>query len=381
VRRGNGEGAVYRDSERGGWVGQLYIDGRRRKVRAKTKTEVLAKLAALKRADLLGVVAVDGNATLGQVLELWRERVIANRDLAPSSIENYDWALRILRAELGGVRLRTLDVARIEKAIDHIATGEVGRGNPVSRRTLKLMRSTLSQALDLAVRRKMVAYNPARMVELTPTAVRTEHRRALAPDQAAQLWDVLAHERLGNLVKLMLTTGLRPGEALGLCWDAVDLDAGLLTVRRAVRLERGRSRLVDELKTAAAYRTIAQPAPAVDVLRAQRRDVAALKLAARVWPLDDRDLVYPTVNGTTWNLANVRHELARICDDAGLPRLRPHELRHTAASVLSDQGVPLEHIADLLGHVDVTMVSQTYRHRVRPSVDAAVDVMDRLFGG
>ena len=118
----------------------------------------------------------------------------------------------------------------------------------------------------------------------------------------------------------MLTTGLRPGEALGLCWDAVDLDAGLLTVRRAVRLERGKAQLVDELKTAAAYRTIALPTPAVDVLRAQRRDVAALKLAARMWPLDDRDLVFPTINGTPWNLANVRHELARICDDAGLPR-------------------------------------------------------------
>ena len=315
------------------------------------------------------------------MLDLWRERVIANRDLAPSSIENYDWALRILRAELGRVRLRTLDIARIEQALDHIATGEVGPRQAGLTSHAQADALDAAQALDLAVRRKMIADNPARIAELTPTAARTEHRRALTPDEAAQLWDVLAHERLGNLVRLMLTTGLRPGEALGLCWDAVDLDAGLLDVRRAVRLERGKAQLVDELKTAAAYRTIALPTPAVDVLRAQRRDVAALKLAARMWPLDDRDLVFPTVNGTPWNLANVRHELARICDDAGLPRLRPHELRHTAASVLSDQGVPLEHIADLLGHVDVTMVSQTYRHRVRPSVDAAVDVMDRLFGG
>ena len=70
----------------------------------------------------------------------------------------------------------------------------------------------------------------------------------------------------------------------------------------------------------------------------------------------------------------------RICTDAGIERVRPHELRHSAASILSDQGVPLELIADLLGHVDVTMLARTYRHRLRPSADAAVDVMGRLFG-
>ncbi len=116
------------------------------------------------------------------------------------------------------------------------------------------------------------------------------------------------------------------------------------------------------------------------MLRAQRRDVAALKLAARVWAKVDAELVFPTSQGTPWDLSNVRDELTRICADAGIERVRPHELRHSAASILSDQGVPLELIADLLGHVDVTMLARTYRHRLRPSADAAVDVMGRLFG-
>jgi integrase len=191
----------------------------------------------------------------------------------------------------------------------------------------------------------------------------------------------LEGQRLGNLVRLMLTTGLRPGEALGLCWDSVDLDDGTLTVRRAVRLQGGKASLVDDLKNHASFRTIGLAAPAIEVLRDQRRAVAEAKLAARTWVVDDPGLVFPTVSGTAWNLANVRHELETICVAADIDPVRPHELRHTAASVLSDQGVPLEHIADLLGHVDVTMVSRTYRHRLRPSVEAAVDVMDRVFGG
>ena len=73
TRLSNGEGSVYRDGERGGWVGQVFIDGRRRKVRAKTKTDVLARLASLRRAEADGIV-VNGNATVSRLLTLWRER-------------------------------------------------------------------------------------------------------------------------------------------------------------------------------------------------------------------------------------------------------------------------------------------------------------------
>lgn len=382
ARRVNGEGTIFRDAARGSWVGELFVDGKRYRRRGKTQTAVAVKLAELKRQGTDGTVAGDGNATVQQVLDLWRKRTLANRELAPGTVENYDWALRVLSGELGRVRLRSLDVARVESALDRIATGTTAgaRGKPVSARTLKLMRSTLAQVLDLAVRRKLVASNPARIAELTPTAPRTTPRRALTADEAGVLWHALEGERLGNLFRLMLVTGLRPGEALGLCWDSVDLDAGLVNVRRAVRRERGRARLVDVLKTDGSYRTIGLPAPAVDVLRAQRRAVAELKLASRVWTVVDDELVFPTSQGTPWDLSNARDELTRICADAGVERVRPHELRHSAASILSDRGVPLELIADLLGHVDVTMLARVYRHRLRPSADAAVDVMGELFG-
>ena len=105
-----------------------------------------------------------------------------------------------------------------------------------------------------------------------------------------------------------------------------------------------------------------------------------MKLAARVWAKVDADLVFPTAQGTPWDLSNARDELTRICAEAGIARITPHELRHSCASILNDRGVPLELIADLLGHVDTTMLARTYRHRLRPSADAAVEVMGALFG-
>jgi integrase len=377
-KRTNGEGSVFRDMERGGWVGLLSIDGRRRKVRARTKTDVLAKLDALKR-DAAEGVSVEGNRTVADVLALWEQRDLATRPLGATSRDNYERAVRVLREELGRERLRSLTVERVERGLDRITTGRYGRGELLSRRSVKLVRSTLAQALDLAVNRRWIAFNPARQALLTPTAKPATSRRALTPDEAAALWKTLDGERLGNYFRLMLTTGLRPGEAAGLCWDAVDLDRGVIHVWRAVRRHRGRVELVDYVKTASSYRTIGLPAPAVDVLRAQRRAVAELKLGAKVWAQAGHDLVFPTVSGLPWDPSNVREELTRICAEAGVERITPHELRHSAASILNDQGVPLELIADLLGHVDTTMVSRVYRHRVRPSADAAVEVMGRLF--
>jgi integrase len=380
ARRINGEGSVFRDMDRGGWVGLLYVDGKRRKVRAKTKTDASARLAELRTAAADGVVA-NGNVTVGAVLEVWRERTLANRTLEPKTRDNYGLALRVLAAEFGKVRLRTLDVARVECGLDHIATGAYGRGKRLSRRSLKLYRATLVQVLDLAVRRKLVAANSAVHAELTPTAAPAVPRRALSESEAEALWDAVDGERLGPCWRLMLLTGLRPGEALGLCWDAVDFNSTLLHVWRAVRVERGKARLVDTLKTAPSYRTISLPEPAVELLRRQRGAVATLRLAARMWVTDDPGLVFPTINGTPWNPKNARNELKRACAVADMPDIRPNELRHTAATILNSRGVPLELIADLLGHVDTTMLGRVYRHRARPSADAAVAPMAAVFGG
>ena len=308
---------------------------------------------------------------------------VARPALSPSSLDNYDLALRLLDHEFGRARLRSLTVDRVEQGLDAIATGTVGtsRGKPLSRRSLKLMRSTFAQVLDFGVRRKLLVGNPARMAELTPTAPKTEARRSLTAAEAETLWAALGSERTGNLWRLMLVTGLRPGEALGLAWDAVDLDSGLLHVRRAVRRYHGRAVLVDEVKTAGSWRTIGLAAPAIDVLHAQRLAVAEMRLAARVWATVDDDLVFPTAAGTPWDLANVLNGLTRICATAGIRRITPNELRHSCASILNDRGgVPLELIADLLGHVDTTMLARTYRHRLRPSADAAIEVMGAMFG-
>jgi integrase len=132
---------------------------------------------------------------------------------------------------------------------------------------------------------------------------------------------------------------------------------------------------VDVLKTSASHRTIGLPAAAVSELQEQQRRTAR---AARAVEQRPDDLVFLSRRGAVLEPSNVRRELSRICGAAGVPRITPNELRHTCATLLNDEGVPLELISDMLGHTTTAMLQRHYRHRVRPSADAAVGTMDAL---
>ena len=112
------------------------------------------------------------------------------------------------------------------------------------------------------------------------------------------------------------------------------------------------------------------------MLAAHRLAQKVERLASDGWA--DPRLVFATRAGTPLSASNVRRELDRIAAESGLPHVTPNELRHTAASNLSAAGVPIEQVADVLGHTDTAMLMEVYRHAVRPSIDAAASAMDRL---
>jgi hypothetical protein len=121
----------------------------------------------------------------------------------------------------------------------------------------------------------------------------------------------------------------------------------------------------------------------VEALR-RRRDLQELERAAAREPWSERwaaeGLVFTTVNGTPLDTSNLRRYFHRACCRAGIGRWTPYEMRHSAASLLSAQGVPLELVANTLGHDGTRMSALVYRHAVTPTVDVAVAPMERLLG-
>jgi integrase len=356
-RRAQGEGTIYYDVVRRRWIGQAWIDGRRRKVSARTKLDASAAVGRLIHGDEADRKA-DRRATVGRLLADWQAKALPTRRLAPSTRETHAWAARLLTAELGAIRLAALDVHAVERGLGRLARGS--QGKPLARASLIKVRSTARQSLAWAEKRRMVAHNAAAVAELPSDALQGSVRLALDAKQLRALFIACEDHPYGVMFILMGTIGLRPGEAAGLCEDAVDLHAGTLTVMRAVQLERGHPVLTTALKTTASRRTLRLPAVAREALSRSRAKDGLLFAAPDGGPL------WPST---------VRAELVKLCNEAGVPAIRPNELRHSAATLMADTGLPLHRIADILGQTSTRMLDQTYRHRP-PVVDDA-DVIER----
>lgn len=357
--RVDGEGALYFDKARGLYVGEVRIDGRRRRVMAKRKVDASAKLGALIHADEATRKA-DRRITVAGLLDQWEEKSLRRRKLSASAVEIHQWAAARWRAEIGTVKLADLDVNLVESTLERMAKGSRSRP-PLGKSSLGKMRSTMNQALGWAERRRMVTHNPAKGAEMPAEVKDGGARRALSPDELARLLDELSDHPWHAMFVLMARRGLRPGEAAGVCADAVDLegDPPTVAVLRGVQLQRSRPVLADELKTARARRTLALPADVVEALRvplAERRD-------GLLFTAPDGGPVWPST---------VRSVLADACEAVGIdPVVRPNELRHTCATHQAEAGLPPWRIADLLGHTSTRMVDAVYRHR--PDVIHAAD--------
>jgi integrase len=373
-RRGAGEGSIYRQGNR--WVASVTIDstaGRQVRVKrvARTQVDARAKLKELQSRAAAGV-AGSGRVTVKSFLEDWLEDVLPSRSLRPATVENYTWAIRHhIEPAIGSARLERLKADDVDKMLrDMAAAGK-------ARSTIRLVRTVLVLALSHAERRDMVVRNVARLSILPAAPARQS--RALTLSQARSLLAAASSERLEALWVTMLLTGLRPGEALGLAWEDVDLDGGHLRVRQAVQRGVGGKLDLGEPKTTRSRRVLDLPNPVVEALRSHRSRQSVERLAlGPAWT--DSGLVFTTTTGTMLDPSNVRRAFSALTQQAGLGHWHPHELRHSTVSLLSAAGVPLEQIADLAGHSTTRVTDQIYRHPVSSSVTAAKHTMEQLFG-
>lgn len=376
---GNGSGSVYQEGARSGnpgrWVAQVKIDDKYRRTyhpsEAKAKRALRTMLANVERGE--GIP--DGNMTLGELLERWRTKVLPSQNLSPATRDNYQWATNVLIDDLGGTRLRRLTPDVVEAAFEARAADGMSHSSFIK------IRSVLGRALDYAQRRQLVTTNIARIVELPAEAARTEEGRAMTPEQARAL---LAHtdgHPLHAYWAIMLYLGLRPGETAGLTWPDIDLDNNVLHVRRSLKIEQKKLVVDERLKTTRSRRSLDIPAPLADILHQHRqRQDRTREAADSAWATEFGRLVFTTANGTPHHPRNIARTLTAVTQKLGYDHWHPHELRHTAASLMSEAGIPIETIADQLGHDGTRMTLLIYRHATKPTVGAGNAMIQHLNG-
>ncbi len=376
-KRGNGEGSIYQDAD-GRWrsvVDLGYRDGRRRRkyLSGRTRAEVAGKLRRVLDEHEAGTeITTDGHSpTLESWLEHWLTTIAAPR-LRPSTLATYQGYVRNrIVPELGKRRLDKLQPEHVEAF--YVRLGEAGLKPASILQTHRI----LSRALKVALQRGRVRRNVATLVE--PPSVHREEVRPLSAEQARAILFAAHGQRNAARWSVALALGLRQGEALGLGWDAVDLEAGTLTVRQALQRRAGGGLVLVPPKSRAGRRVVPMPAQLVDALRSHRAAQAAERLVAgSMWA--DSGMVFATVVGKPLDPRADHRQWQALLRSAGVPPARLHDARHTAATLLLTQGVPARVVMELLGHSQITLTLGTYSH-VSPELsrDAAKRMGDALW--
>ena len=369
-RRGNGEGTIYPRSD-GRWGATITLDdGGRKTLYGRNRREVqdLLKEVLRKRED--GLLVASAEQLTGDYLARWLEDTVRN-SVRPKTFESYELNVRRLQPLIGSVRLGSLSPAHVQSAYGAL----LRRG--LSARSVHHAHAVLHGALKQAVLWNLIPRNPTDAAS-RPRPARTE-MKTLNEQQVRQLFESSDEDRFHALWVVLATTGIRLGEALGLKWDDVDLDSGRLAVRRCLQRQRGKGLVFVEPKTSRSRRTIHLAPGTVSALTRHKKAVQAQERlrAGEVW--QEYGLVFATEIGRPLEGGHVNERFHRAIATAGVPDLRVHDLRHTAATLLLTRGVHPKIVQEMLGHSTITLTLDTYSH-VAPALHGEVAVkMEALF--
>ena len=234
----------------------------------------------------------------------------------------------------------------------------------------------LHRALTHAFHLGLVRTNPTLLV--FPPRPRRRPTTALSAEQLLVLLDGTRCDRLHTLWVVLSTAGLRIGEALGLRWQDVDLELGRIAVRQALQRLRGAGLVFVEPKTAASRRAVELTQRATEALRDQRRSQSAMALLTPGWR--ETGLVFTSLCGGPMEPHQANVELTRALRSLGLPHVRVHDLRHTAATVMLEGGIHPKIVQEMLGHKTIVTTLDTYSHVLPALHGAAIRALDRWLG-
>jgi integrase len=404
-RNVNGEGNI-RQRKDGRWEGRTWVhtsDGRevRASVYGNTWDEVHEKLTGLKAKTQAGVRIAGTIQSVEDFMAYWLREVAGTR-VRPSTLRTYEWLSRCYVVPMLGTHrlskvqpptLRTfLNRAKMTcqccaqgKDAARVATGRPARccarrprvccEQTPSDGTIRHLHRMLRAALQDAVIDGLLAENPARNLRLSH-----RYRPRFTPltgDEAKRLLTTARQDRLYALYAVALSLGLRRGEALGLRWQDVDLVDGVLRVQQTLQRLSGKLTF-GPVKSDGSERIIGLPDPCIAALRQHRvTQNAERAIKGKDWV--ESGLVFTSSIGTPIEPRNLNRHFVGLLEKAGLRHIRFHDLRHSCATLLYEQGVDINKIQDILGHSSPTITKLIYVEVTREGQRDAANKLGYLF--
>ncbi len=280
---------------------------------------------------------------------------MVRQGITRNSLRTYKSVLRIhVYPVIGDMKVRDLKPSHV---VD-VLTSMADKG--LSESYQAVAHKAMSGVFGMALADDLIVKNPARSVSMA----RPKPRPKVVPtrEQVTAMLDQASDPQVRVLMMVLIYTGVRITEATGLCWS--DWDGGdTLTVRDT---KGGTPRAVPVTETLA------------DELRAWRKVQAQRRLSAVWWDVE-HDWLISTEHGKRWDASNARKRFKKVADQV-LPGATPHSMRHAAATILLEQGVPMKVVQELLGHKDMRTTASIYSHVTARLVAEAGDALQSALG-
>lgn len=374
TKRANGEGSIYQRASDGRFCATISLGydsrgkPRRKTFYGKSKKEVRDKLKVAQALVEAGVQIGGQRQTVGVFLELWIEKVKKPRVREASYITYKSFLDKHLVPALGRIEISKLQPQQVQQFLSGLLESGLAPG------TVQYAHTVLKMALEQAVKWGMVARNVAALVD--PPTGRPEERPVLSADEARQFLQTVAGERNAIVYSLALYLGMRRGEILGLRWTDIDWKKQRIQIRKTLlRIDDG-APVFGEPKTKGSRRTLPLPPALLATLRTHQARQAEERIGCTDW--QHHNLVVTDEYGGPIDGTNLLYRFQKYLATAGLPNLHFHDLRHSCATLLADEGVPPRVIMDILGHSNMKITTLTYTHALDDGKQSAVDALERV---
>lgn len=361
-----------------------YVDAtdhrRRRSKLFRTKTEARSWLNERLAEVQAGQIADAGDLTVSQYLSDWM--ISLNRaGLEPTTLSWYRSAVaRHIIPTLGSVKLERLSPVMIEAFLtDKSESGRLDGTGGLGPASVRRLQVTLHKALDAAVRKGMLARNPADLAESPKMPAADSTADVWVPEELATFVNSSRGDRLAGVWRLVAMTGLRRSEVCGLTWPDVDLDAGVLSIRQAAVVVDGR-RYVKPPKTPASRRSVELDTGTVQALKEWRsRQLQERLRAGESW--HDGQWVVTDELGTPIHPDWLSALFIGRAEEVGLRRITFRQLRHSHASALLRAGVHPKVVQERLGHSSIRVTLDVYSAVLPNMQREAVELLAQTFDG
>ena len=273
------------------------------------------------------------------------------------TVTSYEVIIRKhIEPKIGSLKLvdvRGIDIQRMYNSM--LASG-------MATKTIKNVSAVAHKAFNVAVKQDLIDTNPCDKADV-PTVVRREIK-ALAGEEIPMFLNASKGHAMENAFALCLFAGIREGECLGLSWDHVDMGRGILTISQQLQKEKekGGKYFIAPFTKSNRPRTIMLPGIAMDYLHAEKRRQVENQLAAGSAWLNEQNLVFTNQQGRHLAIFTFYKAFKAIVSGIGRPDARPHDLRHTAATVAIASGADVKSVQNMLGHATASFTLNVYAH-------------------